>query len=104
MQVDDWLLSKYLFSDSSLKSNGLGNFQTPSILEDVRQGGILSTSHCKRYNNPLLLHLENAYSDVKIGSINITHITVADDLAVLPRNKRVKMALYRSPEFKGVII
>ena len=57
-------------------------------MADVRQGEVLSTAHYKRYNNPLLLHLEDAYSEVKIGSINITHITVADDLAVLPRNKR----------------
>ena len=46
----------------------------------------MSTSHYKRYNNPLLLQLEDRYSDVKIGSINLPHITVADDLAVMSRS------------------
>ena len=32
------------------------------IQQGVRQGGVLSTSHYKRYNNPLLLHLEDQYT------------------------------------------
>ena len=46
---------------------------------------VLSTSHYKRYNNTCLLLLEEGYADVKIGSINIPHVTIADDLAVLSR-------------------
>ena len=45
-----------------------------------------STSYYKRYNNPLLLQLEERYTDVKIASINIPNITVADDLGVLARS------------------
>ena len=35
----------------------------------MRQGGVLSTSHYKRYNNPLLLQLEERYTDVKLGQL-----------------------------------
>ena len=45
----------------------------------------LRTIRDKRYNNPLLLQLENHYTEVRIGSISIPHVTVADDLAVLAR-------------------
>ena len=48
---------------------------------------MLSTSHYKRYTNPLLLQREDRYPGVKIGSIGIPHITVADDLAILAENK-----------------
>ena len=56
-----------------------------NIKQGVRQGGVLSTTHYKRYNNPLLLQLEDHYTSVRIGSINIPHVTVADDLAVMAR-------------------
>ena len=36
-----------------------------------------------RYNNPSLLQLEERYTDVEIGSINIPYISAADDLAVI---------------------
>ena len=55
------------------------------LRQGVRQGGVLSTSHYKRYNNTLLLQMEDRFTDVKIGSINIPHITVVDDLAVMSR-------------------
>ena len=41
----------------------------------------------KRYNNPLLLQLEKGYSGIKIGSISIPHVTVADDLVILAGSK-----------------
>ena len=46
-------------------------------------GGVLSTGHYKRYDNPILLHLEQRYTGAKIGSIGIPHVTVADDVALL---------------------
>lgn len=84
IEGDDWLLIQDLYSDctSRVKWTGLLS-DSINIQQEVRQGGVLSTSHYKRYNNPLLLQLEERYTDVKIGSINIPHITVADDLAVL---------------------
>ena len=87
IQGDDWLLVKDLYTDCTSKVKWAGLVSDPiNIRQGVRQGGVLSTSHYKRYKNPLLLHLEESYSDVKIGSIKVPHITVADDLAVLSRD------------------
>ena len=81
---DDWLLVKDLYTDCSSRIKWAGGLSHPiNIKQGVRQGGVLSTSHYKRYNNPLLLQLEERYSGVKIGSISIPHVTVADDLALL---------------------
>ena len=47
---------------------------------------ILSTSHYKRYNNPLLLEIleiENRFAGVLIGHIKISNVTMVDDLAFL---------------------
>ena len=57
----------------------------PINIEKEFGRGVLSTSHYKRYNNPLLLQLEDHYTEVRIGSISIPHVTVADDLVILPR-------------------
>ena len=84
---DDWLLIQDLYSDCTSRVKWAGLLSDSiNLKQGVRQGGVLSTSHYKRYNNPLLLQLEERYTDVKIGSINIPHITVADDLAVLARS------------------
>ena len=84
----DLLLLKDLYSDCSSRIKWAGEFSDPiNIRQDVRQGGVLSTGHYKRYNNPLLLQLEDRYLGVKKGSIRIPHITVADDLAILAENK-----------------
>ena len=48
---------------------------------------MLSTGHFKRYNNPPLLQLEDRYPGIKIGSIRVPHITVADDLTILAEKK-----------------
>ena len=47
-----------------------------------------SRAVCKRLLNPLLLQLEDRYPGVKIGSIRIPHITVADDLAILAETNK----------------
>ena len=87
VQGDDWLLIKDLYTDCTSKIKWAGLLSDPiNIQQGVRQGGVLSTSHYKRYNNPLLHQPEDRYSDVKIGSINLPHITVADDLAVMSRS------------------
>ena len=86
IQGDDWLLIRDMYTDCSSRVKWAGLVSDPiNIRQGVRQGGVLSTSHYKRYNNPLLLQLEERYSDVKIGSISIPHVTVADDLLVLAR-------------------
>ena len=81
---DDWLLIKDMYTDCSSRIKWAGGLSDPiNIKQGVRQGGVLSTGHYKRYNTPLLLQLEQRYTGVKVGSINIPHVTVADDLAVL---------------------
>ena len=78
-----------MYTDCSSRVKWAGLISDPiNIRQGVRQGGVLSTSHYKRYNNPLLLQLEERYTDVKIGSINVPHVTVADDLLVLARKYR----------------
>ena len=83
---------KDLHCDSSSRIKLAGQYSDLIYIEQgVRQGGVLSTANYKRYNNTLLLHLEDAYSAVKIGSINIPHTTLADDLVVLARKKKPTM-------------
>ena len=52
------------------------------IKQCARQRGALSTVHYKRYNNLLLVQLENTFTGAKIGYI-IPHVTVADDLIMI---------------------
>ncbi|MEW8546334.1 MAG: reverse transcriptase family protein, partial [Candidatus Thiodiazotropha sp.] len=85
---DDWLLLKDLYSDCSSRIKWAGELSHPiNIRQGVRQGGVLSTGHYKRYNNPLLLQLESRYSGARIGSISIPHVTVADDIALLAEER-----------------
>ena len=54
----DWLLLKDLYSDCSSRIKWTGEFSDPiNIRQGVRRGGVLSTDHYKRYNNPLLLQM-----------------------------------------------
>ena len=86
IEGDDWLLIKDFYLDCSSRVKWAGLLSDPiNLRQGVIQGGVLSTSHYKRYNNQLQFQLEEKYTDVKIGSINVPHVTVADDLAVLAR-------------------
>ena len=77
---NDWLLLKDLYSGCSSRIKWAGDLSHPiNLQQGVRHGSVLSTSHYKRYNNLLLLTLEERYTGAKIGSIHIPHITVADD-------------------------
>ena len=55
---------------------------------------MLSTRHYKQYNNPLLLQLKERYPGIKIGSISIPHLTVADDLALFAENKSEMQVMF----------
>ena len=71
-----------MYSDltSVVKWEGTLSLSDPFVIKQgVRQGGVLSTAHYKRYNNPLLIQLENKFTGAKIGCIRIPHVTVADD-------------------------
>ena len=54
-----------------------------NIRQRVRQGGVISTGHYKRYNNPFLLQLEDRFTGIRIGANGIPHVTVADNVALL---------------------
>ena len=54
-----------------------------NLRQGVRQGGVLSTSHYKRYNNPLLKEVENRFPVALIGHIEIPHVTPTYDIAFL---------------------
>ena len=51
-----------------------------AIKQGVCQGRILSASHYKRYNNPLLIDVEDRFTGKKIGTVRIPYISVADDV------------------------
>ena len=63
---------------------------------------MLSTSHYKRYNNPLLLEVENRFTGALIGYIKIPHVTVADDLAFLTHSQpEMQFMLDRGHSYAG---
>ena len=80
----EWLLIKNMYEDATsiVKWEGI-QYKPIEIKQGVRQGGVMSTEHYKRYNNPLLIELEEKFTGVKIGNIKIPHTTCADDLALL---------------------
>ncbi len=81
---DDWLLLAHMYSDLTSRVKWENTLSSPIVIKQgVRQGGVLSTSHYKRYNNPLLLQIEDKFSGVTIGCINIPQVTCADDLALI---------------------
>ena len=51
--------------------------------QDIRQGAKLSTLMYKRFNNYLLDTLQSAPEGVKIGTLDVSLPTCADDIALL---------------------
>ena len=85
---DDWFLLNDMYVDMTSIVKWEANLSSPiNIRQGVRQGGVLSTSHYKRYNNPLLLEVENRFTGALIGYIKIPLVTVADDLAFLTHSQ-----------------
>ena len=81
---DDCLLLRELYSDCSSRIKWAGELSHPiNIRQEVRQGGVISTGHYKRYKNTFLLQLEDRFTGIKIGATGITHVTVADDVELL---------------------
>ena len=84
----DWLLLQNMYSDLTSVVKWEGTLSCPFVIrQGVRQGGVLSTAHYKRYNNPLLIQLENKFTGAKIGHIRIPHVTVADDLTLMSHSQ-----------------
>ena len=64
------------------------NFQTPSISDRVSgRAECFQQAIIRGITTLLFLQLKDRYPKVKIGTIRIPHITVADDLAILAENK-----------------
>ena len=81
---DDWLLLRELYSDCSSRIKWAGELSQPNnIRQGVRQGGVISMGHYKRYNNPFLLQLEDRFTGIRIGATGILHVTVAGDVALM---------------------
>jgi hypothetical protein len=72
--------------------------RTIEIKQGVRQGGILSTEHYKRYNNPLLLQLEEYFTGMCIGTTRLQHITCADDIALISTSSTEMQDMLRTVE------
>ena len=84
----DWLLLQNMYSDLTSVVKWEGTLSCPFVIrQGVCQGGVLSTAHYKRYNNPLLIQLENKFTGAKIGHIRIPHVTVADDLTLMSHSQ-----------------
>ncbi|XP_033731546.1 uncharacterized protein LOC117321188 [Pecten maximus] len=80
----DWLMIQDLYKDVTSNVKWAGQISEPfKVRQGVRQGGVLSTSHYKRFNNPLLLDIEENCQGVNIGYIRIPHTTCADNIAIL---------------------
>ena len=85
---DDWLLMKDLYSNMTARVKWEGHLSSPFIIKQgVRQGGILSATHYKRYNNPLLLDIEDRFTGKTIGTVKVPHVTCADDLCYVTDSK-----------------
>ena len=84
MLCSDWMLLQNMYSDLTSVVKWEGTLSDPFVIKQgVRQGGVLSTAHYKRYNNPLLIQLENKFTGAKLGCIRIPHVIVADDLTLM---------------------
>ena len=81
-----WLLLRDLYADMTSSLKWEGHLSSPFIIrQGVRQGSVLSISYYKRYSNPLLIQIDDKYTETLVVSIMVPHITVADDLALLSR-------------------
>ena len=58
-----------------------------TIKQGVRQGRILSASHYKQYNNPLMIDVEDRFTGKKIGTVRIPHISVANDMCSVTEDR-----------------
>ena len=86
---DLWLLVKSLHTDSHTIVKWHGEHTQPILIEQgIRQGAKLSTLMYKRFNNDLLNQLQNAPEGMKIGNVDVTSPTCADDIALLSQKRK----------------
>ena len=97
---DNWLLLKDLFTEMTAKVKWDGYLSSPfTIRQGVRQGGFLSTSHYKRYNNSMLIEVEDRLTGTRIGTVKIIpHVTVADDMCFVTEKRSELQPMLASAE------
>ena len=79
-----WLTLSCMYSDAiTFVKWGPHISSSFPIKQDVRQGGILSTTHYKLFNNSLLRTMEESGLGASIGCFKCGAPTCADDVAVL---------------------
>ena len=85
---DDWLFMKDVYSNMTPKVKWDGFLSSPVIIrQGVRQGGIPSAPHYKRYNNSFLIDVENRFCGKRTGTASIPHVTVADDMCFITEDE-----------------
>ena len=99
---DDWLLMKDLYTNMSAKVKWDGFLSSTVVIrQGVRQGGILSAPHYKRYNNSFLLDIEDRFCGKLIGTVRIPHVTVADDLCFITEDLSELQPVMTSAELQA---
>ena len=118
-----WQLIRSMYSGLSARVKWEGEVsQSFCVLQDVRQGGILSSHFYKTYLNDFLLDLESRALGKYIGDLYMGCPTVADDLLFLSssdtelqlmfslafinsQEKRytVKREIFASSNFRGIL-
>ena len=85
---NDWLLVQDIYSDMTTSVKWESYLLAPFVIcQGVCQGGVLSTSRYKRYNNRHLIVLEDRYTGMVIGSICVPDIAVADGTALITNSE-----------------
>ena len=66
----DWMLLRNMYTNLTSAVKWEGTLSSPFVIKQgVRQGGVLSMGHYKRYNHPLLIEIENKFTGAKISYI-----------------------------------
>ena len=99
---DNWLFMKDLYSNMTAKVKWDG-FLSPAVTirQGVRQGGILSAPHYKRYNNFFLIDVEDRFSGKCIGAVKIPHVTLADDMCFITEEKSEVQPMMSAAELQA---
>lgn len=83
IQGDLWLMLRQFYSRPTTALKWKSSLSEPFIIQQgVRQGGASSAPLYKCYTNPLLDQLQNQHTH-RIGSIDVSASTCADDTAIL---------------------
>jgi hypothetical protein len=83
-----WLVAKAMYTNMKGKVKWLnGTSRDFNVKQGVLQGGSASATLHKTYENPLLLSVEERDVGLKIGTVYLGNITVADDKVFMDKTK-----------------